>query len=185
VSSSGGGRGQAPSRSLVARFPTLRSLGHIDHVILGLTDAFAVETKGRLKQSRGSGKACGTVRHDGKALKFSDRRETKPVEQANRTAAWLAKAVGEPVPVRAVLLLPGWWVERAGRGDVLVGNAKEIGRVVAPNRNMPSSGSSLQTRIVHQLDQCRRNIEPRRARARGHYRRDRNQRLRPSLIRPK
>jgi hypothetical protein len=138
---------------------------NIDHVIVGPTGVFAVETKGRPKQARGSGKAGSTVRYDGKALQFPDRRETKPVDQANRTAEWLhkwlTKAVGEPVPVRAVLLLPGWWVERVGRGDVLVGNAKEIGQVVAPDRNIPPISSSLQTRIDHQLDQRCRNIEPR------------------------
>ncbi len=137
---------------------------NIDHVIVGPTGVFAVETKGRPKKARGSGKSGSTVRYDGKALQFPERLETKPVDQASWNAGWLhkwlTKAVGEPIPVRAVLLLPGWWVERVGRGEVLVGNAKEIGQIVAQDRNAPLITDSFQTRIIHQLDQRCRSIEP-------------------------
>lgn len=114
--------------------------------------------------AKGSGKAGATVRYDGHALDFPQWRETWPLEQAVANAAWirdwLTKAVGEPVPVRPILLLPGWWVERKGRGEVMVGNAKEIGQMVTGGRPAGRISDVLQKRIVHQLDQRCRDVEP-------------------------
>ena len=127
---------------------------NIDHVIVGPTGVYAVETKGRPKKARGTGKA----------LHFPEWRETKPLDQVTANAQWLrnwlTKAVGEQVTVCPVLLLPGWWVERTGRGDVLVGNAKEVAQMVGFDRGSGSLAESLQKRIAHQLDQRCRNLEP-------------------------
>lgn len=137
---------------------------NIDHVIVGPAGVFAVETKGRAKRAKGSGKAGATVRYDGHALDFPQWRETRPLEQAVANAAWvrdwLSKAVGEPVPVRPILLLPGWWVERTARGEVMVGNAKEIEQMVTGSRPADRIPGVLQKRIVHQLDQRCRDVEP-------------------------
>ena len=58
--------------------------------------------------------------------------------------------------VQPVLALPGWFVDRTGRGDVIVVSAKAIkclvkGRVVLDQ-------TSIQ-RIVHQLDRRCRDVE--------------------------
>jgi hypothetical protein len=137
---------------------------NIDHVIVGPSGVYAVETKGRPKKARGSGKQGSTVRFDGRTLQFPGHREKKPLEQAKANAdwlrRWLSSAVGESVEVHPVVLLPGWWVDRVGRGDVAVGNAKEISRIVSVDHQSHSITRTLQTRIVHQLDQRCRTIEP-------------------------
>jgi hypothetical protein len=87
---------------------------NIDHVVVGHSVVFAVETKSRKKPAKG-GKDSARVRYDGKALSFPEHVETKPLEQAARQARWLADfltgATGNPVRVIPVLALPGWYVE--------------------------------------------------------------------------
>jgi hypothetical protein len=87
---------------------------NIDHVVVGHSVVFAVETKSRKKPAKG-GKDSARVRYDGKALSFPEHVETKPLEQAARQARWLAEfltgATGNPVRVIPVLALPGWYVE--------------------------------------------------------------------------
>lgn len=87
---------------------------NIDHVVVGHSVVFAVETKSRKKPAAG-GKQNARVRYDGKALKFPEHVETKPLEQAARQARWLSEfltgATGNSVRVVPVLALPGWFVE--------------------------------------------------------------------------
>ena len=70
--------------------------------------------------------------YDGHTLRFAGgRAHGGDLEQARRQASSLAdelsKATGEPVAVRPVLALPGWFVERTGRGDdVIVVSAKAL-----------------------------------------------------------
>lgn len=88
---------------------------NIDHVVVGKGVVFAVETKSR-KKPAATGKASARVQYDGKALRFPEHVETKPLEQAARQARWLAEylsgATGQPVRVIPVLALPGWFVEQ-------------------------------------------------------------------------
>lgn len=87
---------------------------NVDHVVVGHSVVFAVETKSRKKPAAG-GKQNARVRYDGKALKFPEHVETKPLEQAARQARWLSEfltgATGNSVRVVPVLALPGWFVE--------------------------------------------------------------------------
>lgn len=99
---------------------------------------------------------------DGKTLKFPTWTTAEPLEQAARQAQWLAKwassAVGEPVSVTAVLVLPGWWVERKGRGNTRVISGGEVNSLLSRT----SSGLSVQLmqRIAHQVEQRCRIVEP-------------------------
>lgn len=90
---------------------------NIDHVVVTPAGVFAVETKSRLKPPAGNGSP--KVKYDGQSLDFGGWKETKPVEQAERQARWLAnylrKETGESVAVTAVLALPGWWIDRTAR----------------------------------------------------------------------
>ena len=137
---------------------------NLDHVIVGPAGVFVVETKGRPKDARGTGKAGSTVRFNGADLEFPRWRESKPLAQAKANAEWLGrwltKAVGEPVQATPVVLLPGWWVERTGRGGVLVGNAKEVRQMVVAGNGSRALSEKLQKQVAHQLDQRCRNISP-------------------------
>ncbi|MEO5963011.1 MAG: nuclease-related domain-containing protein [Thermomonas sp.] len=128
---------------------------NIDHVVIGPSAVFMVETKSRLK--KGDGKASANVTYDGTALQFPGWRETKPLEQARAQARWLAEYLrgetGEATPVIPVVCLPGWFVtlgKDAHRSDVRVLNPKMSSLFVdAGNRN--PFETSRRNRIVTAL----------------------------------
>jgi hypothetical protein len=64
---------------------------NIDHVLVGSTGVFAVETKGRAKPLRREDAETHRIRYDGRRLEFPGWSETKPLEQAQRNAEWLGK----------------------------------------------------------------------------------------------
>lgn len=132
---------------------------NIDHVVVGPSGVFAVETKGRAKPLKENGHV---IRYENEVLKFPGWQETAPIEQAKRNAEWLKKwlssAVGEQIDARPVLIFPGWYVERASRPSVAVINGNN-------NRNffLKQCGAVLPDhlikRISHQLDQRCRDAE--------------------------
>lgn len=85
---------------------------NIDHIVIGPSGVFAIETKGRSKQTKVE-KENWKLSFDGETLQFPNWCETKPVEQAKRQAQWLSKwinsSTGEPQPVMPVLAFPGWF----------------------------------------------------------------------------
>lgn len=136
---------------------------NIDHIVICTAGVFAVETKGRAKPIKNRGVKDAKVEFDGKTLRFPDWVETKPLEQADRQArwlrAWLTSAVGSPVVVRPVLVLPGWYIDRKGRGDVAVLSGKEVHHILKMGRGEPLSEQDIQ-RIAHQVEQRCRNVAP-------------------------
>jgi hypothetical protein len=136
---------------------------NVDHVIVGRQGVYAVETKGRSKPIKTDGSESHRVNYDGKALLFPGWSETAPLEQATRNAEWLKKwlssAVGSPVDVRPVLMLPGWYIERTGPGGVAVMNGTNCRNFFTKGRDQPLS-EQLVKQIVHQLDARCRSVEP-------------------------
>lgn len=134
---------------------------NVDHVVVSPAGVYAVETKGRAKPISGDGRRDARVEFDGAALKFPRWTETKPIAQAERQAKWLQRwlssAVGAAVEVVPVLILPGWFIERTGRGRVLVFNGKNPDFLL--RRNGVVIDESLQLRIAHQLEQRCRTVE--------------------------
>lgn len=128
---------------------------NIDHIVVGRSVVFAVETKSRKKPPE-KGKKSAEVLYDGEALTYPGGiREQKPVEQAGFQAEWLSKflgnGVGEPVRVIGVLALPGWYTPHAGgRPAVLVNNCANPGFMMS-DRFGPVMSESLRTRIAHVL----------------------------------
>jgi len=135
---------------------------NIDHIMVAPNGVFAIETKGRSKPNRDRGAEDAKVTFDGKVLSFPGWIETKPLDQARNQAQWLSKwlssAVGEKVVVKAVVTLPGWFVDRKGRGDVLVISGREAPSLL--NVKQEPMPDSLLKRIEHQLDQRCRDVEP-------------------------
>lgn len=129
---------------------------NIDHIVIGQSAVFAVETKSRLKPGKG-GKDSARVSYDGTKLAFPSHVETKPLEQARRQAEWLAKflagGVGETVRVVPYLALPGWFVEnKVPRPGVLVGNPRNPMFMVRDGFG-PSLGEAMKRRIAHVLSE--------------------------------
>lgn len=137
---------------------------NIDHVIVSPTGIYAVETKSRMKPNRDRGSEDAKVVFDGVRLNFPGWSETAPLEQASRQAKWLenwlSSAVGERVGVKAVLALPGWFVDRRGKSDVVIISGKNaIGTF--GKLSYASLSDELCQRVAHQLEQRCRDVEPR------------------------
>ena len=135
---------------------------NIDHVVVGPKGIFAVETKGRAKPDKNRGTEDATVIFDGQCLKFPGWREKEPIEQAKRQAMWLAKwlssAVGEDVKVTPVLAIPGWYVKREKPSDIFIFNGTNPQILIKYGKYFMSD--SLVKRLVHQLDQRCRTVQP-------------------------
>jgi len=135
---------------------------NIDHIVVGRAGVFAIETKARTKRSAGNGEKDAVVVYDGKSLRFPFHTETKPIKQAKDQASWLSKwlssAVGEPVKATPILTLPGWYVKRVKPDGVPVLNNSEIRSYITKKKD--EVPKEMITRILHQLDQRCRDVEP-------------------------
>lgn len=127
---------------------------NIDHIVIGESAVFAIETKSRRKPAKG-GRDSARVSYDGRTLRFPAHVETKPVDQAQRQAEWLARflasGVGEPIRVVPVLALPGWYTQNTvPRPDVLLTNCHNPGFMCSDKFGPPIS-TAMRKRIAHVL----------------------------------
>jgi hypothetical protein len=136
---------------------------NIDHIVVGASGVFAVETKARSKPTSKDRKADAKVKYDGNCLKFPKGTDIESIQQAKRQAEWLSKwlrsAVGEAVKVRPVVALPGWFVERVASGGIPVINPKNF-RSIAKPKNGSNLSDRMISRIIHQLERKCRDVEP-------------------------
>lgn len=139
---------------------------NIDHVVISPRGVFAVETKGYTKQigSDGrAGKTNATVIFDGSALRFPGWTTPEPLQQAERQAKWLSKwlssATGDTHTALPVLALPGWFVDRQGRGGVRVYSGRELPTLLQALGTKSLTPDQLE-RAVHQVDQRCRTVAP-------------------------
>jgi len=70
----------------------------------------------------------------------------------------LTKSTAERIPVKGVLVLPGWFVNRTGRADVLVMNHREVRTLSKAGTTEPLRPDQVK-RIVYQLEQRCRSVE--------------------------
>ncbi|PQJ29838.1 hypothetical protein BSZ32_16020 [Rubritalea profundi] len=130
---------------------------NIDHIVVTAEGVFLLETKARrkLKQKNKDGQDGYRVKYDGSRLHFPFGVDHYGLKQAKRNSEWLSKqlssSVGEHVQVKPLLTLPGWMVERKGRGEVDVLNEKELRNDFKRPKQVISP--TLQKRINHQLEQ--------------------------------
>ena len=133
--------------------------GNIDHVLVAPSGVYAVETKTRRKKE---GKDTHKATLDGRSLRFGDGPPERACldqakQQAGRLSDWLSKAVGEPVEVRPVLALPGWYVERqVKKSEVIVISGKAV-KMFA--KWTPVLETDRIERIAYQLDRRCRDVE--------------------------
>jgi hypothetical protein len=135
---------------------------NIDHVVIGPTGVLAVETKAKLRSDRGRGAEDATVLFDGHRLSFPGHSDTGYLDQAGRQAKWLSHwlrtKLGEDVPVKPVLALPGWYVDRRGDGSVSVVNPKEAAKLLQGSSVLDRKRQEL---IAFQLERACRADPPR------------------------
>ncbi len=130
---------------------------NLDHVVVGPTGLFAVETKTRRKGRAREGFDDHKVFYDGRQLIWPWAEDTYGLKQAQNEAEWLTKWVkqmtGIPVAAKPILALPGWWVETRALGPVSVQNAK----------NLPSNIRGKKVRVLDdaQIDLIARQLDVR------------------------
>jgi hypothetical protein len=135
---------------------------NIDHVIVGPSGVFAVETKTRRKGRARAGFAEHQIIYDGQVLAYPWGEDRYGLDQAARQAAWLQswleQLIGQPVRVQPILTFPGWMVITRARGDVIVLNPKQIPSAVAL-RGIPALDDRQLDLITRQLDSRCRDVE--------------------------
>ena len=137
---------------------------NIDHIVIGANGVFAIETKGRAKPADKGDKKNWSVIYDGEVLQFPNWTERNYLSQARRQAVWLSKwissAIGESVTVQPALAITGWMIEQRKPCDVILFSGKNpvfFSKIKTPKALSPE----LIQRIVHQVEQRCRDVEPR------------------------
>jgi hypothetical protein len=99
---------------------------NLDHVVVGPTGVFAIETKTR-RQGTGAmrdGVAAHEIIYDGERLSYPWGEDRHGLDSARDRAAWLAawlkKELEMSIPVEPVLTFPGWTVVTRTPGPVTV-----------------------------------------------------------------
>jgi nuclease-like protein len=125
----------------------------IDHVIVGQTGVFAVETQTRRKPPTESKTADFRVRYDGDSIFWPDRKDSGPIDQAvfnsRSLAHWLSCSTGQPVKVQPIVTLPGWTVEDTDKHRVWAANPTQIKEYVERTAQNP-----LEPMQVERIAKC-------------------------------
>ena len=128
---------------------------NIDHVLIGPGGVFAVETKNPTKPAGD----C-RVTYDGQAIRVNghtpDRDPLIQAQAASRRIGEILKEyAGEQVPVRGIVLYPGWFVERQPRGvETWVLNEKALPHFL--NYEAPRLTTQQITVLKHALERSQR-----------------------------
>jgi len=135
---------------------------NIDHIVVGPTGVFTVETKTHFKPASKNRVEDATVEYDGRMLYFPKEADFKTIDRARQQADWLSewlgKAIGQPIAARAIVALPGWFVKRTSAEGIAVVNPQQFSSLFKHIKPRPLSESMI-IRINHQLDQKCRNPE--------------------------
>ena len=136
---------------------------NIDHIAVCRKGIFTIETTTRSKPTNDDRQKDATVEYDGRALHFPKYTDTRILEQAQRQANWLSKwissAIGEDIAARAIVALPGWFVKRTSPEGISVINPGQFTSLFDHIGPRELSDEMIK-RIVHQLDQECRDIDP-------------------------
>ena len=133
---------------------------NIDHVVVGRTGIFAVESGVRLKPAKTKRLDDATVEYNGQILMFPSGDDYKTIARAERQASWISDwisgAVGEQVAARAIVALPGWFVKRTSAEGISVVNPEQFPSLFRHIKPRHLSDEMI-TRIAAEIEQRCRN----------------------------
>lgn len=138
---------------------------NIDHIVVGTSGVFAVETKGRSKRflDKNANAKAFRVAYRGGELHFPGFRDNTSVQQTLRQSKWLSKwltsATGMQVRAEPVLVLPGWFVDLKEKPPIPIIASGYINGFFTKQSRHGLSEEQI-GRIVHQLDARVRDLEP-------------------------
>jgi hypothetical protein len=135
---------------------------NLDHVVVGSTGVFLIETKTRRKGRARPGFKDHEVGYDGQKLIWPWAEDRHGLEQAEREARWLSewlnKLTGFGLTAKPILALPGWYVKSTAHGSVNVVNAKGLPSAIKGRGTRVLSDEQIDI-IARQLDQRCRDVE--------------------------
>ena len=135
---------------------------NLDHIVVGPSGLFAIETKTRRKRPARPGFKDYEVTYDGKQLIWPWYEDDFGLDQADAEARWLTnwihKATGLSVTTRAILALPGWYVVNRVYAPILVVNHKSLPSFIRGRGERMLSDDQIDL-IARQLDQRCRDVE--------------------------
>ena len=128
---------------------------NMDHVLVGPTGVFVIETKAKRKPvTRGEKKY--QVVFDGKTLQFPHGQDTAALDQVERNkqtlSKWLSSATADQIKAEGIVTIPGWYVERTGQSNISILNPKEIRTKIITDNRSPLTPEQIQ-RACHQLEE--------------------------------
>lgn len=135
---------------------------NLDHVVVGPTGLFLIETKTRRKGRARPGFKDHEVTYDGQQLIWPWAEDRHGLEQAQAEARWLSdwirQITGINVGAKPVLALPGWYVKCIARGPVNVVNAKGLVSAIKGRGGIELTSEQIDL-ISRQLDARCRDVE--------------------------
>ena len=128
---------------------------NIDHIVIGSTGVFVVETKAKRKPVQDGQKKFEVI-FDGAALVFPHGRDTDGLDQITRNVKsfshWISSATGDRIAAVGILTIPGWYVTLKARSEIRVLNPKQIRNVITTYTGTRLDEAAIQ-RARHQLEQ--------------------------------
>ncbi|MCF7689183.1 MAG: NERD domain-containing protein [Cephaloticoccus sp.] len=135
---------------------------NLDHVVVGPSGLFLIETKTRRKGRARTGHNDHEVTYDGKQLIWPWAEDRHGLEQVLSEARWLTewvlKMTGLKLEAKPILALPGWYVKATARGPVNVVNSKNL-RIAIKGRGQEELTPEQIDLIARQLDARCRDVE--------------------------
>ena len=134
---------------------------NIDHIIVGSTGIFALETKTRRRGTARPGFDDHKIIFDGQQLIYPWGEDFHGLNLARDRAlwleTWLVQIIGRRTPVLPMLVFPGWWVEEQAVSTVRVVNPNQIAALVL--HNCPTLTEEQIDLVARQLEARCRDVE--------------------------
>ena len=134
---------------------------NIDHVVVGPSGVFVLETKTRSRRAANRDQPEHKVGYDGQNLRFPWGEDRKAVKQVEQNTKWVRRFVNafapEDITFQPVIVVPGWFVEAQGTYPVRAMNAEYLIRYIAESKPR-YEGHQLQG-ILHRLDERCRDLD--------------------------
>lgn len=133
---------------------------NLDHVAVGPTGLFLIETKTRRKSAIDTEGNDHKVRFDGDALLWPQWRDTETIRQVRQSARWLEQwikqRIGRNHPITPLIAVPGWYTDESSQNGLRVCSHKRLTHYMthAP-RTLDPETIDL---IARQLDSLGRDI---------------------------
>lgn len=134
---------------------------NIDHVVVGPSGVYVIETKARTKRPGKDGQPSHEVQYDGQSLRFPDWEDRKTTDQVKANVDWLRRWLGDHVSkdltFHAIVVIPGWFVRAHGNYLVKVMNAKYL-RGFLPGQPK-TFGAPILNPVLSKLEERCRTLE--------------------------